>query len=112
MARMRREQFEDTLSRQCGSGPPQHCEGRSRGANRRSCEDRGRTRSAQPPVTPPMHRGGLTVPYILRSRAPPVPVDNVLARLVDAARALAELEARPQDAELLVAMHRWNAEHP
>lgn len=41
----------------------------------------------------------------------PVPVDGVLARLVDAARAVAELESRPQEAELIVAIHRWNAEH-
>lgn len=36
----------------------------------------------------------------------PVPVDGVLARLVDAARVVAELESRPQEAELLGAMHR------
>jgi transcriptional regulator with XRE-family HTH domain len=41
----------------------------------------------------------------------PVPVDGVLARLVDAARIVAELKSRPQDTELLVAIHRWNAEH-
>ena len=41
----------------------------------------------------------------------PVPVDGVLARLLDAARIVAELESRPQDTELLVAIHRWNAEH-
>lgn len=35
----------------------------------------------------------------------------VLARLVEAARVVAELESRPQDNELLVAIHRWNAEH-
>ena len=40
----------------------------------------------------------------------PVPVDGVLARLMDAARLVAELESRPQDAELLAAIHRWNAE--
>jgi hypothetical protein len=41
----------------------------------------------------------------------PVPVEDVLARLVDATRVVAELESRPQDAELLVAIHRWSAEH-
>jgi hypothetical protein len=41
----------------------------------------------------------------------PVPVDGVLARLLDAARVVAELGSRPQEAELLVAIHRWNAEH-
>jgi transcriptional regulator with XRE-family HTH domain len=41
----------------------------------------------------------------------PVPVDGVLARLLGAARIVAELESRPQEAELLVAIHRWNAEH-
>ena len=41
----------------------------------------------------------------------PVPVGVVLARLVDAARIVAELKSRPQDTELLVAIHRWNAEH-
>ena len=41
----------------------------------------------------------------------PVAVDGVLARLLDAARVVAELESRPQEAELLVAIHRWNAEH-
>jgi hypothetical protein len=41
----------------------------------------------------------------------PVPVGVVLARLVEAARVVAELECRPQDNELLAAIHRWNAEH-
>lgn len=41
-----------------------------------------------------------------------VPVDVVLARLVEATRVVAELESRPKDAELLVAIHRWTAEHP
>jgi transcriptional regulator with XRE-family HTH domain len=41
----------------------------------------------------------------------PVPIGGVLARLVDAARIVAELKSRPQDTELLVAIHRWNAEH-
>ena len=41
----------------------------------------------------------------------PVPVDGVLARLVEAVRVVAELESRPEEAELLVAIHRWNAEH-
>jgi transcriptional regulator with XRE-family HTH domain len=40
----------------------------------------------------------------------PVPIDAVLARLVEAARNVAELESRPRDAELLVAIHRWKAE--
>jgi transcriptional regulator with XRE-family HTH domain len=41
----------------------------------------------------------------------PVPVGGVLARLMEAARLVAELKSRPQDTELLVAIHRWNAEH-
>lgn len=41
----------------------------------------------------------------------PLSVGVVLARLVDAARIVAELKSRPQDTELLVAIHRWNAEH-
>jgi transcriptional regulator with XRE-family HTH domain len=41
----------------------------------------------------------------------PVPVDRVLAHLVEATRVVAELESRPKDAELLVAIHRWTAEH-
>ena len=40
-----------------------------------------------------------------------LPVDRVLARLLNAVRVVAELESRPQEAELLVAIHRWNAEH-
>jgi transcriptional regulator with XRE-family HTH domain len=36
----------------------------------------------------------------------------MLARLVAAARAVAELESRPQEAELLMVIHRWDAEHP
>ena len=41
----------------------------------------------------------------------PVPIDGVLTRLVDAARLVAELESRPQEAELLGAIHRWKADH-
>ena len=41
----------------------------------------------------------------------PVPVGGVLARLMEAARLVVELKSRPQDTELLVAIHRWNAEH-
>jgi transcriptional regulator with XRE-family HTH domain len=41
----------------------------------------------------------------------PVPVGRVLAHLMDAARVVAELESRPRDTELLVAIHRWNSEH-
>lgn len=41
----------------------------------------------------------------------PVPVCVVLARLLEAVRVVAELESRPQDNELLVAINRWNAEH-
>lgn len=41
----------------------------------------------------------------------PVPVDEVLALLMSAARLIAETENRQEVTELLVAIHRWSAAH-
>jgi hypothetical protein len=63
-----------------------------------------------PPLRPPAKQRANWCGSFAMVRTP-LPIGEVLARMVGAALVVVELKARPQDTELLVAMHRWNAQH-